>query len=80
MSTTTTRKGPGHRPGSLSGLRRVREDRGLTQVQLAELAGITGRQVQRLESGRFTSGATTATLADVLGADVRDLMTPEDER
>jgi len=80
MSTTATRKGTGHRPGSLSGLRHVREDRGLAQEQLGTLAGVSSRTIIRLEGGRFPSPATTGALAEVLKTDVRNLMTPDEER
>jgi transcriptional regulator with XRE-family HTH domain len=80
MSTAATRKGTGHRQGSLSGLRHVREDRGLTQEQLGTLAGVSSRTIIRLEGGRFPSPATTVALAEILKTDVRDLMTPDGER
>lgn len=33
-------------------LKKYREDKGLTQVQLSELTGITTRQIQKYESGK----------------------------
>lgn len=40
-------------------LRRVRNQRGMTQECLAELANLTTRNVQKLEAGQFTPLVTT---------------------
>ncbi len=80
MSTATLRKGPGHRQGSLSGLRRVRLDRDLTQAELGALVSVSPRTIIRLEGGRFATPATSVALAEQLGVDVRELMTPDEER
>lgn len=50
----------------------------LEQTQVAEKAGVSLRQVQKLESGEIQAGNMTArnllAIADALGVDVRDLI------
>ncbi len=66
-------------------LRRLREDRHLTQEGVAHLAGITKNQVQLLESGRGSGRkdstspsnprlSTVAGLATALGLTISDLL------
>lgn len=56
----------------------LRNNKNLTQKELASKSGVNIRQIQRYESG--TSGCENMTLknaisiADVLGCDVRDLL------
>lgn len=56
-------------------LRVWREYRGLTQTQLAEMAGVTQAMVTMIETGRRKGQtATLKRLADALGLDVDDLV------
>lgn len=66
-------------------LRRLREERGLSQESLAFRAGITKNQVQLIEAGRSSGRrdatgpsnprlSTLAGLAEVLGMDVSNLL------
>lgn len=66
-------------------LRRLREERGLSQESLAFQAGITKNQVQLIEAGRSSGRkdslgpsnprlSTLAGLADVLGIRVSELL------
>lgn len=55
-----------------SALRRLRLERGLTQEQLAHLAGTTGRSVHRIETGGGSRPAMKARLAGALGVAVTD--------
>lgn len=67
-------------------LRRLRNDRGLSQESLAYQAGITKNQLQLIEAGRASGRkeevgpsnprmATLSGLADILGISVADLLT-----
>lgn len=67
-------------------LRRMRNDRGLSQESLAYQAGITKNQLQLIEAGRSTGRreaagpsnprmATLVGLADVLGVSVAAMLT-----
>jgi transcriptional regulator with XRE-family HTH domain len=59
-------------------LRRARELAGLTQVQLAEKAGLTQSSLSKLEAGLYSDGPTLETLdklAAVFGA-TKDLLFP----
>lgn len=49
---------------------RLRAERGWTQEELADRAGLATRTVQHAESGRSVSLATLAALAGALGCDV----------
>lgn len=49
-----------------SRLRRIREDRGLTQVEVAERVGVTQGQVSEYETGR--RGASVARLVELARA------------
>jgi DNA-binding XRE family transcriptional regulator len=58
-------------------LRVWREYRGLTQTQLAEMAGVTQAMVTMIETGRRKGQTSTLKrLADALGVDVDDLVAP----
>jgi DNA-binding XRE family transcriptional regulator len=58
-------------------LRVWREYRGLTQTQLAEMAGVTQAMVTMIETGRRKGQTPTLKrLADALGVDVDDLVAP----
>ncbi len=51
-------------------LRTARQSAGLTQFQLAALAGVDTRTVWRIESGRPAMRTTVRKLAKVLGVEV----------
>lgn len=59
-------------------LEELRKERGLTQVQLAELSGVNSRQIQRVENGESDMGNVTLrnalALAKALGVSVEELM------
>ncbi len=55
-------------------LRRWRERQGLTQKELADLAGVSPRSVAGYEGGDGTRPNTARKLADALGVAVADLM------
>jgi putative transcriptional regulator len=58
----------------LSRLREVRTDRGLTQAQLAEMAGVSRKTINTVENGIFVpSTILSLRLAQVLGVRVEDL-------
>jgi transcriptional regulator with XRE-family HTH domain len=59
-------------PGTL---RAIRQLRGLSYEQLAELAGVHPDSVRRLELGRTVRGRreTRAAIADALGVNANDL-------
>jgi transcriptional regulator with XRE-family HTH domain len=58
-------------------LRSARISKGLTQQQLAELAGTTQSVVSRIESGARTSVDLAPKLAEALGVSVMQLLYPE---
>jgi transcriptional regulator with XRE-family HTH domain len=60
-------------------LRRLRQERFLTQAELAERAGLTKLTISRLEAGRAAPHARTVRkLAAALGVEPGDLARPED--
>ncbi len=60
-------------------LKRLREDRVLSQRELAREAGLTHTTVWRLENGfREAHPRTVRSLADVLGVEPRELIKRED--
>ena len=63
-----------------SALRRLRKEAGLTQVRLAERAGISARAVQQYEEGlkdiNKAAAGTVRRLAFVLGCRMEDLLEP----
>lgn len=62
----------------MSKLRELRKAAKLTQNQLADLAGVNARQIQRVESGDSDMSNITLgnaiKLADALGVDVKELL------
>ena len=60
----------------LPGLRRAREDRALSQEELAEGSGVTRPTISRLERGHAAHGSTVRKLAAALDVEPRVLMTP----
>lgn len=64
-------------------IKRLREEAGLTQQQLADKAGITMNYVAKIESKKMQQGFTIVSLgriADALGLDIRELFKPIDEK
>jgi transcriptional regulator with XRE-family HTH domain len=57
-----------------SRLRGLRRRHGLTQRELARLAGLSGYTVHRIERGRTPAAATARKLARVLGPEALDLL------
>ena len=63
-------------------IKRLREEAGLTQQQLADKAGITMNYIAKIESKKMQRGFTIVSLgriADALGLDIRELFKPIDE-
>lgn len=62
----------------MSKLKKLRKAAKLTQNQLADLAGVNARQIQRVESGDSDMANVTlgnaVKLADALGVDVKELL------
>jgi transcriptional regulator with XRE-family HTH domain len=64
----------------LQRLRSLRQDRALSQRDLAALAGVTLSTINRLEVGHQSAyPVTVRKLAKALGVTPRDLYGPEDE-
>lgn len=64
-------------------IKRLREEAGLTQQQLADKAGITTNYIAKIESKKMQRGFTIISLgriADALGLDIRELFKPIDEK
>ena len=64
-------------------IKRLREEAGLTQQQLADKAGIKMNYVAKIESKKMQRGFTIVSLgriADALGLDIRELFKPIDEK
>lgn len=59
-------------------VRKLRLKRGWSQSQLAEMAGVTTRTIQRIERGHRSSMETNKALASVFEVDL-SLLQPEDE-
>ena len=60
-------------------IKRLRENAGLTQQQLADKAGITMNYLAKIESQKMQRGFTIVILgriADALNIDVRELLKP----
>jgi transcriptional regulator with XRE-family HTH domain len=68
-----------HRPGSLGRLRALRNERGWSQHDLAEKAGVATLSVSRAENGRMPVAATVYKLAKALQVDASELYTREDD-
>lgn len=60
-------------------VRKMRLKRGWSQSQLAEMAGVTTRTIQRIEQGNRPSMETCKALASVFEVDLSQLQ-PEDEQ
>ena len=58
-------------------VRKLRLKRGWTQSELAEMAGVTSRTIQRIESGQIPSLETARALASVFEVEL-NLIRPED--
>jgi transcriptional regulator with XRE-family HTH domain len=62
-------------------VRKLREERFMTTVELAELAGISRNTLYRIESGHFSAfPQTVRKLATALGVQPTDLATMEELR
>lgn len=62
-------------------LKQKRTEKGLTQSELAESAGVSLRMIQHYEQGfkdiNKAQAITAIRIADALGCDVRDIMNEE---
>jgi len=61
----------------MSELKKIREEKNLTQEELAEKSGLSVRTIQRIEAGTDPKGYTLKTLASSLGVIEKDLLTPD---
>ena len=64
-------------------IKKLREEAGLIQQQLADKAGITMNFVAKIESKKMQRGFTIVSLgriADALGLDIRELLKPVNEK
>lgn len=61
----------------LKRLRRLREERTMTQRELAEKSGITQATIVHAEKGGDTRPSTVRQLADALGVEPRELIGAE---
>lgn len=55
-------------------IRELRESRGWSQQQLAEIAGVSPRTIQRVEAGRGASQETLRAIASAFNAEVCELL------
>lgn len=63
-------------------IKKLREEAGLTQQQLADKAGITMNYLAKIESQKMQRGFTIVILgriADALNIDIRELLKPIEE-
>ena len=60
----------------MSELKKIREEKNLTQEELAEKSGISVRTIQRIEAGTEPKGYTLRTLASTLDISEIDLLIP----
>lgn len=60
----------------MSELKKIREQKNLTQEELAERSGISVRTIQRIEAGTAPKGYTLKTLASTLDIPEKDLLIP----
>ncbi|WDF46155.1 helix-turn-helix domain-containing protein [Chryseobacterium sp. KACC 21268] len=60
----------------MSELKKIREEKNLTQEELAEKSGISVRTIQRIEAGTEPKGYTLRTLALTLDITEKDLLAP----
>lgn len=58
----------------MSQLKKIREERNLTQEELADKSGISVRTIQRIEAGTDPKGYTLKTLASTLEISEKDLL------
>jgi len=58
----------------MSQLKKIREEKNLTQEELAEKSGISVRTIQRIEAGTYPKGYTLKTLAATLDISEKDLL------
>ena len=59
----------------LSELRRIRESKFLSQVELSKLSGISRVTIARIETGENARGSTVRKLAEALGVEPSQLVT-----
>lgn len=60
----------------MSELKKIREEKNLTQEELAGKSGLSVRTIQRIEAGIKPKGYTLKTLASILDVSEKDLLTP----
>ena len=60
----------------MSELKKIREEKNLTQEELAEKSGISVRTIQRIEAGTEPKGYTLKTLASTLDISEKELLIP----
>lgn len=60
----------------MSELKKIREEKNLTQEELAERSGLSVRTIQRIEAGTEPKGYTLKTLASSLDVSEKDLLIP----
>jgi len=60
----------------MSELKKIREEKNLTQEELAEKSGLSVRTIQRIEAGTEPKGYTLKTLAATLEISEKDLLIP----
>lgn len=58
----------------MSELKKIREEKNLTQEELAEKSGLSVRTIQRIEAGTEPKGYTLKTLASTLDISEKDLL------
>ncbi|RZJ46212.1 MAG: XRE family transcriptional regulator, partial [Chryseobacterium sp.] len=58
----------------MSQLKKIREEKNLTQEELAEQSGISVRTIQRIEAGTEPKGYTLKTLVATLDISEKDLL------
>jgi transcriptional regulator with XRE-family HTH domain len=61
----------------MSELKKIREEKNLTQEELAEKSGLSVRTIQRIEAGTYPKGYTLKTLASTLNISEKDLVKQE---
>lgn len=60
----------------MSELKKIREQKNLTQEELAEKSGLSVRTIQRIEAGTEPKGYTLKTLASTLDVSEKELLIP----
>lgn len=61
----------------MSELKKIREEKNLTQEELAEKSGLSVRTIQRIEAGTEPKGYTLKTLASTLDISEKELLTSD---